>query len=89
MFSNYLYQSSTTKSFRDHFTSAAKKYVKDFKLDKDSYIIDVGSNDGIGLKPFMDLGFLNIQGIEPAKNLADLANKNGDVQRFRDRNHKP
>ena len=38
----------------------AKKYVKDFKLDKDSYIIDVGSNDGIGLKPFMDLGFLNI-----------------------------
>ena len=77
MFSNYLYQSSTTKSFRDHFTSAAKKYVKDFKLDKDSYIIDVGSNDGIGLKPFMDLGFLNIQGIEPAKNLADLANKNG------------
>ncbi|MDA7462932.1 NAD-dependent epimerase/dehydratase family protein [Candidatus Pelagibacter ubique] len=77
MFSDYLYQSSTTKSFRDHFILAAKKYVKDFKLDKDSYIIDVGSNDGIGLKPFMDLGFLNIQGIEPAKNLADLANKNG------------
>jgi len=77
MFSNYLYQSSTTKFFRDHFISAAKKYVKDFKLDKDSYIIDVGSNDGIGLKPFLDLGFSNIQGIEPAKNLADLANKNG------------
>jgi len=77
MFSNYLYQSSTTKFFRDHFISAAKKYVKDFKLDEDSYIIDVGSNDGIGLKPFLDLGFSNIQGIEPAKNLADLANKNG------------
>jgi len=77
MFSNYLYQSSTTKFFRDHFISAAKKYVKDFKLDKDSYIIDVGSNDGIGLKPFLDLGFSNIQGIEPAKNLADLTNKNG------------
>ena len=41
------------------------------------YIIDVGSNDGIGLKPFLELGFQNIQGIEPAKNLADLANKNG------------
>ena len=76
MFSNYLYQSSTTKSFREHFISAAKKYIKDFKLDKDSYIIDVGSNDGVGLKPFLDLGFTNIQGIEPAKNLADLANKN-------------
>jgi len=29
------------------------------------------------LKPFLDLGFKNIQGIEPAKNLADIANKNG------------
>ncbi len=50
---------------------------KDFNLDENSYIIDVGSNDGIGLKPFLDLGFKNIQGIEPAKNLAELANKNG------------
>jgi SAM-dependent methyltransferase len=77
MFSNYLYQSSTTKSFREHFELAAKKYIKDFNLDENSYIIDVGSNDGIGLRPFLDLGFKNIQGIEPAKNLADLANKNG------------
>ena len=77
MFSNYLYQSSTTKSFREHFSKAAKKYIEYFKLEKDSYIIDVGSNDGIGLKPFLDLGFSNIQGIEPAKNLAELANKNG------------
>ena len=77
MFSNYLYQSSTTNSFREHFFMAAKKYIEEFKLEKDSYIIDVGSNDGIGLKPFIDLGFKNIQGIEPAKNLAALANKNG------------
>ncbi len=77
MFLNYLYQSSTTKSFRDHFTLAAKKYVEKFNLYKESYIIDVGSNDGIGLKPFLDMGYKNIQGIEPAKNLADLANKNG------------
>ena len=77
MFSNYLYQSSTTQSFREHFILAAKKYISDFKLDTNSYIIDVGSNDGVGLKPFLDLGFSNIQGIEPAKNLADIANKNG------------
>mgnify|MGYP001499316563 CR=1 len=77
MFSNYLYQSSTTNSFREHFKKAAKKYIDEFDLDNNSYIIDVGSNDGIGLKPFLDLGFKNIQGIEPAKNLADIANKNG------------
>ncbi|WP_428079467.1 SDR family NAD(P)-dependent oxidoreductase [Candidatus Pelagibacter sp.] len=77
MFSNYLYQSSTTKTFREHFELAAKKYVKEFNLDKDAYIIDVGSNDGVGLKPFLDLGYKNIQGIEPAKNLAEIANNNG------------
>ena len=77
MFSNYLYTSSTSKSFRDHFIVAAKKYIKDFKLNKNkSYIIDVGSNDGVALKPFKDLGFKKILGIEPAKNLAKLANKN-------------
>ncbi len=77
MFSNYLYTSSTSKSFREHFINAAKKYIKEFKLNKNnSYIIDVGSNDGVALKPFKDLGFKKILGIEPAKNLAKLANKN-------------
>jgi nucleoside-diphosphate-sugar epimerase/2-polyprenyl-3-methyl-5-hydroxy-6-metoxy-1,4-benzoquinol methylase/quercetin dioxygenase-like cupin family protein len=76
MFSNYLYLSSTSKTFRDHFDNAAKKYIKDFKLSpKKSYIIDVGSNDGVALKPFKNLKYKNILGIEPAKNLAKLANK--------------
>ena len=77
MFSNYLYTSSTSTSFREHFIDAAKKYYKEFKLKpKKSYIIDIGSNDGVALKPFKEMGFKNILGIEPAKNLAKLANKN-------------
>ena len=77
MFSNYLYTSSTSKIFRDHFVKAAKKYFKELKLNKKkSYIIDIGSNDGVALKPFIDLGFKKVLGIEPAKNLAKLANKN-------------
>ena len=77
MFSNYLYTSSTSKIFRDHFIEAAKKYTKLLKLSKKkSYIIDVGSNDGVALKPFLDLGFKKLLGIEPAKNLSKLSNKN-------------
>jgi len=76
MFSNYLYLSSTSESFRNHFEKAANKYIEEFKLiPKKSYIIDVGSNDGIALKPFKKLNFKNILGIEPAKNLAKLANR--------------
>ena len=77
MFSNYLYTSSTSKAFRDHFVKAANKYFKDLKLNKkNSYIIDIGSNDGVALKPFLNLGFKKVLGIEPAKNLAKIANKN-------------
>jgi nucleoside-diphosphate-sugar epimerase/dTDP-4-dehydrorhamnose 3,5-epimerase-like enzyme len=77
MFANYLYTSSTSKIFREHFINSAKKYLKELKLNKKkSYIIDVGSNDGVALKPFLDLGFKKVLGIEPAKNLAKLANKN-------------
>ena len=73
MFTNYLYLSSTSKSFRDHFEKASKKYVSEFKLSSNkSYIIDIGSNDGIGPKPFRDLKFKRLLGIEPAKNLAKL-----------------
>ena len=77
MFSNYLYTSSTSSSFRNHFVKAANNYIKQLKLKpKKSYIIDIGSNDGVALKPFKDLGFNKILGIEPAKNLSKLANKN-------------
>jgi nucleoside-diphosphate-sugar epimerase len=77
MFSNYLYTSSTSSSFRNHFIEAAKTYVKELKLNpKKSYIIDIGSNDGVALKPFKELGYNKILGVEPAKNIAKLANKN-------------
>ena len=76
MFSNYLYTSSTSKVFRNHFVDAAKRYTKELKLNKKSYIIDIGSNDGVALLPFINLGFKKVLGIEPAKNLAKLANKN-------------
>tara|TARA_B100000959_G_scaffold282075_1_gene347672 strand:- start:75 stop:2471 length:2397 start_codon:yes stop_codon:yes gene_type:complete len=77
MFSNYLYLSSVSDTFKKHFIEAASKYTEEFKLSpKKSYIIDIGSNDGVALKPFRDMGFKKILGIEPAKNLAKLANKN-------------
>jgi len=77
MFSNYLYTSSTSASFRNHFIEAAKNYIKKLKLKPNkSYIIDIGSNDGVALKPFKNLGYKNFLGVEPAKNLAKLANKN-------------
>ena len=75
MFDDYLYLSSTTEKFRNHFISLANKLQKEFKLNKKSLVVDIGSNDGIFLKPLDDLG-INSIGVEPAKNVAAIANKN-------------
>ena len=78
LFSNYLYLSSTASTFVEHFKKSAKKYIEEFKLiPNKAFIIDVGSNDGVALKPFKDKKFKHLLGIEPAKNLANLANKKG------------
>ena len=76
MFNHYLYVSSTAKSFREHFEKAAEKYIKEFKLDSNSFVIDIGSNDGIALKPLKEKG-IKVLGIEPAKNIAEIANAAG------------
>ena len=76
MFDHYLYVSSTAKSFRDHFEQAAEQYIQEFNLTSDSLVIDIGSNDGIALKPLQNKG-IKVLGIEPAKNIAELANSNG------------
>lgn len=75
MFDDYLYVSSTSKSFRDHFESASEKYIKKFNLNNNSLVVDIGSNDGIALKPLLDRG-INVIGVEPAKNIAKIANNN-------------
>ena len=74
MFDHYLYTSSTSKLFMQHFDSAADLYIEKYKLNPNDLIIDIGSNDGIGLKKFNELGF-SILGIEPALNISELANK--------------
>jgi len=77
MFKNYYYVSSTTKSFRGHFESVSLKYVDKFNLiSTESLIVDIGSNDGIALIPFMKMGY-NVLGIDPAENICKLAEENG------------
>jgi nucleoside-diphosphate-sugar epimerase/SAM-dependent methyltransferase/dTDP-4-dehydrorhamnose 3,5-epimerase-like enzyme len=76
MFDHYLYVSSTAKSFRDHFAQASEKYINEFNLNKDSLVIDIGSNDGIALTTLKDKN-IKVLGIEPAKNIAEIAQNKG------------
>ena len=75
MFDSYLYVSSTTDVFRKHFKDTADLLCDEFGLDKNSFVIDIGSNDGVFLKPLQEKG-ISVCGVEPAKNLAKMANDN-------------
>ena len=75
LFTDYRYTSSTTKTLRDHFQVYAKEMYDRF-LNPSSFVVEFGSNDGVLLIPFRELK-INALGVEPAKNIADIARSRG------------
>ena len=76
MFAEYPYVSSTTDTFRDHFSQMAEEVTNVCGVGPNSLVVDIGSNDGILLKPFQKLG-MRVIGVEPAANIAALARRDG------------
>lgn len=76
LFRNYVYVSSTSPVFVAHFERYAQSVFKKFKLNGNSLVVDIGSNDGVLLKPFKKLG-MQVLGIDPAIKIAKEATKNG------------
>lgn len=76
IFDNYVYVSSTSPVFVAHFKKFAADIVSRFKLNKKSFVIDIGSNDGILLKPYKKAG-IRVLGVEPAKYIAKIARNDG------------
>lgn len=76
MFSNYLYVTSTTATFRKHFAEYASS-LKQISIKKDNLLaVDIGSNDGLLLSCYRNEG-MRIVGVEPATNLSKDANARG------------
>jgi SAM-dependent methyltransferase len=73
---DYPYESSTTKTGRDHFHGLAKSIVDRFSLNSTDLIVDVGSNVGVLLEGFENQGCRTL-GIEPAGRIAQLAVERG------------
>lgn len=73
---DYPYESSVTKTGRMHFDAFAKSVIKEFNVLPTDLVIDIGSNVGVLLNGFKQRG-IRVLGIDPAENIADIANKNG------------
>lgn len=75
MFSDYLYFSSFSNAFLSHSEAMAETVTGRFSLNFNSLVMEIGSNDGYLLQFFRKKG-IPVLGIEPAKNIAKVANKN-------------
>jgi hypothetical protein len=73
---NYPYESSTTQTGRNHYYQFARSIVEDFGLHADDLAVDIGSNVGVLLEGFRTLG-LRVQGVDPAPNICEIAEKRG------------
>ncbi len=76
LFKDYVYVSSTSPVFAAHFKELAEQATKRFRLQPGSLAVDIGSNDGILLRPFKELG-MKVLGVDPAEKIAAIATKSG------------
>jgi SAM-dependent methyltransferase len=78
LFDNYVYKSGTSSFFRKHFKDLANSIAIKYK-EKNGYVLEVGSNDGILLDELTSHGIRCI-GVEPSSGLvAECNNRNLEV----------
>ena len=83
LFSDYLYMSGASTTMVAHFGELAATHVGELGLGPDDLAMEIVSNDGTLLAAFASRGVKTL-GIEPAKNLVEIARKKGveSIPRF-------
>lgn len=75
VFTDYIYFSSMSETIVRWGHQLAARYEKEIKLEQKHLVAELASNDGCILKPFRE--HCRVLGVEPAKNIAEVANKDG------------
>ena len=76
IFTDYAYFSSYSDSWLDHARRYTGLVTERFALDRDSFVVELASNDGYLLRNFVERG-IPCLGIEPARNVAAVAEAAG------------
>jgi SAM-dependent methyltransferase len=76
IFTDYPYFSSVSAAFVEHARELSAQMVARERLDSDSLVVELASNDGYLLRHYLDAG-VPVLGIEPAMNIAAAAEERG------------
>jgi len=76
IFSDYAYFSSYSESWLNHAKAYVEKMIETYNIDESCQVIEIASNDGYLLQYFKEKG-IPVLGIEPAKNVAVVAQAAG------------
>ena len=76
LFSEYLYFSSYSESFLAHARAMSSELIERFRLESTSRVLEIASNDGYLLQYFISAG-IQVLGVEPARNIAAVAQDRG------------
>lgn len=76
LFRHYVWVSSTSPVTVAHFEEYARTVFNKLQLNKGDLVVEMGSNDGVLLKPFKKLG-AKVLGVDPARNVARRATREG------------
>lgn len=74
---DYSYTSSNSPVAIKHFAEMAQEIIQIAKVSSDDLVVDIGSSDGTLLNEFKNQSGCKIIGIEPAANIATIANEAG------------
>ncbi|MAE11265.1 MAG: methyltransferase [Dehalococcoidales bacterium] len=76
LFSSYIWVTATSEGAKEHARAFYWEIASRAESLKESYVLEVASNDGTFLKPFIENDF-KVLGVDPAKNIADRAVTDG------------
>jgi 2-polyprenyl-3-methyl-5-hydroxy-6-metoxy-1,4-benzoquinol methylase len=75
LYRDYVYFTSGMPKISDHFREYAEGVMKNY-LKKNDFVVEIASNDGVLLNFFKEKGY-KILGVEPALNIAKVAQERG------------